>query len=423
MQHILIQGLLLGGFPMRKLIYILLILCAVLPAFGSKNDLSLIPYDITAVYSVQLPLSEKAQFLPDLKKKADIQVDTFSKLTGVAIKDDVITVTIAVREPVKKDEKAVDDNHAKQMVYTVIRGKFKEDKVIKQLKKEDELPEGADKELCFAIEEYSKKNIYYIKNGAYAFVFVSDSVLVTGTMDSVKDVLDIKNRKAKYAGRNLKVVQLMPPLTSGTFTWGIVPDLEAQKKNDDNKQGKLEVPGNGVLMQGRGRGWGRTRPNRDRDNPIREGIVDGIRRDAHDYDDLRNLGGIFDGALGMGMEAHLFSMMKTGGKLIDYVALVMLYRFKDKETVNQRALELRRYKELYTNAKGAGIRLPESIGFLKDIEVSAKGTILKTTIKFEKDEFKKLQKQLNNMFAKGLDSKAPEDKELGVQELKEGEEF
>ena len=65
---------------MRKLIFTILILCAVLPVYGSKNDLSLLPYDITAVYSVQMPLSEKAQFLPDIKKKAEIQVDAFVKL-------------------------------------------------------------------------------------------------------------------------------------------------------------------------------------------------------------------------------------------------------------------------------------------------------------------------------------------------------
>jgi hypothetical protein len=331
----------------------------------------------------------------------------------------------ALLEKKKDDDKAEKDNE--QRIYTVIRGKFKEKKVIQMLKKEDEIPEGESKELIFEIEEYKKKKIYFIKKGAYAFVFVSDSILATGNIKVIKEMLDIKGGKAKYAGRNTAILKLLPPIVTGNFMWSVIPNLAAQEEKDD-KQGSLDIPDNGILMQGRGRGWGRGRGNRgrgdgDRRNPIGENLRGEIWDQAHDYRDLQNMGGVYNGALGMGMEAHLFSMMKSGGKLTDYIMLVMQHRFKDKETVNQRALELRRYKELYTNAKGAGVRLPEILGFLKDMEVVAKGDILKTSIRMEKDEFKKLQKQLTNMFAKGIESEAPSAQELKPQELKQGEEF
>ena len=59
--------------------------------------------------------------------------------------------------------------------------------------------------------------------------------------------------------------------------------------------------------------------------------------------------------------------------------------------------------------------------FLKTIQAQAKGTLVILTMKFEKEEFLKMQKVLSNTFTKELEKKAPDNKDMEF--LKEGEKF
>ena len=93
---------------MRTIITLILILSFILPVYGSKEDLALLPHTISAVYSVNVQISENIGFLKEITDKGNLQIDNFKKLTGIDIKKDVITVTFAVKDPeAQKKEKVI----------------------------------------------------------------------------------------------------------------------------------------------------------------------------------------------------------------------------------------------------------------------------------------------------------------------------
>jgi len=194
---------------MKKYIVICIVCFSVYASgFEGESDLAFLPQDISGVFAIALKKTNDLRFTDELRGKAEHVLSVFNEMTGVEIKK-TDSVTCAVQYP----SGTVPDDRKKIKEYIILHGSFNPKDIITRAERSKKYP--------LKITEYEKISLIHTKNGSHAFCFLDRTRLAAGSLECVKEMIDVLRNKAQPAERSRDTSLVKLPQESRTFLWGM----------------------------------------------------------------------------------------------------------------------------------------------------------------------------------------------------------
>lgn len=206
----------------KYIIIFVLSFAACASAFEAASDLAFLPQNISGVFAISLKKTNDLRFTEELRGKAEHAVSVFNEMTGVEIKK-TESVTCAVRYPsgtVPDDRKDINE-------YIILHGSFNTKDIMTKAQQSKKYPLSTTK--------YEDISIIHTKNGTHAFFFLDRTRLAAGSLECIKEMIDVKRNKIQSAERSRDTSLVKLPQESRTFLWGM---CHASKNNRNTERSR-----------------------------------------------------------------------------------------------------------------------------------------------------------------------------------------
>ena len=353
-------------------------------AGGNQSSvLSILPSDITLVYSLNIKQAEKTE-MTELFGRAGIkELEMFAADSGVDLAKETESVAIGVRE-------MPDGEKAGVTCYTVITGDFSADT------KQALSGKGEDAGKTVAEEKFLGMDIFTFTQAGISVCFTDRDTLVSGTAESVKEMIQIKKRKARPASSNSAWMWLIPRADRNSVMWAAFRnDLKKPAREGEESR----FPGNFQVRPG-----GRWRPGAG------NRIIGALRENELTQRELQNMASVQRELMkykALGIENKLVSRVLKSGGAAPSILFSIYLEYSDPEQTASLAKDIRQaqnfiktasFKESDLDWKGQEL----IVDMLGNTQAQAKGNILRMRYVCEKKNYETVRQVFSSMFLKGL---------------------